>query len=112
VRDDLTDTEGFAFLARRWPDRSRAVQVLWAASFTALLSAAVCVGAVLVPAPAAALPLVVVICLGCPLFAAWEVPMALASLRAGRVDREQAEALAKLRQTLERLPETEHPLGL
>jgi hypothetical protein len=85
---------------------------LVAAVVTALTSAAVCVAAVLVPAPAAALPLVVAVCVGCPMFASWELPAALASLRAERAQRTGARALAKLREGLAQLPEVEHPLGL
>lgn len=81
--------------------------VLLAALFTVLLSAAVCVGAILAPAPGVAIPLVVAICIGCPLFAGWEVPNALAALRANRA----GHALAKLRRSLAELPETEHPFG-
>lgn len=81
--------------------------VLLAALLTALISAGVCVAAILAPAPAAAIPLVVAICIGCPMFAGWEVPNALAALRANRAGK----ALAKLRRSLDRLPETEHPLG-
>ena len=54
-----------------------------------------------------AIPLVVAICIGCPLFAGWEVPNALAALRANRAGK----ALARLRRSLDELPETEHPLG-
>jgi hypothetical protein len=81
--------------------------VLLAAIVTALISAGVCVAAILAPAPAVAIPLVVAICIGCPMFAGWEVPNALAALRANRAGK----ALAKLRRSLDRLPETEHPLG-
>jgi len=81
--------------------------VLLAALLTALISAGVCVGAILAPAPAVAIPLVVAICVGCPMFAGWEVPNALAALRATRARK----ALARLRRSLDRLPETEHPLG-
>jgi hypothetical protein len=42
------------------------------------------------------------------MFAVWEVPGAIASLRA---DREGGKALATLRRSLAQLPETEHPLG-
>jgi hypothetical protein len=82
---------------------------LLAAAATALISAAVCVAALLVPAPPAVVPLVVLIVIGCPLFAAWEAPAALACLRA---DSATGKALAAMRRTLAELPETEHPLGL
>jgi hypothetical protein len=74
---------------------------------TALISAAVCTGAILAPAPAVAIPLVVAICIGCPLFAGWEVPSALIALRVKRAGK----SLVKLRRSLDELPETEHPLG-
>ena len=89
--------------------RSRSILMMAAAIVTTLLSSAVCIIAVLAPAPAPALPLIVATCVGCPLFANWEVPVVLASLRA---DRSRSRAVAKLRRTLEQLPEVEHPLGL
>jgi hypothetical protein len=41
------------------------------------------------------------------MFASWEMPIALASLRAQR----GREALATFRKSLDKLPEVEHPLG-
>jgi hypothetical protein len=74
----------------------------------ALLSSLVtCTAAILAPAPAAAVPMVALVCVGCPMFASWEMPIALASLRAQR----GRHALATLRKSLDRLPEVEHPLG-
>jgi O-antigen/teichoic acid export membrane protein len=83
--------------------------VLIVAGVTLLVSMAVCAAAILTPAPPAAVPLVVIVCVGCPLFAAWQVPVALAALRARRSGRH---ALSMLRRSLDELPETEHPLGL
>ena len=83
--------------------------ILIVAVITILVSIALCAAAILVPAPPAAVPLVVMICVGGPLFASWEVPMALAGLRARRAGRD---ALSMLRRGLDQLPETEHPLGL
>ena len=68
---------------------------------------AICAAAILVPAPAAAVPLVALMCVGCPMFASWEVPVAIDSLRARRGQK----ALAMLRRSLDKLPEVEHPLG-
>jgi len=82
--------------------------VLIVALVTVLSSMAVCAAAILAPAPAPVVPLVVAICVGAPLFAAWDAPGALARVRAERSHRS---ALAKLRRTLEQLPEVEHPLG-
>jgi len=89
--------------ARQW----QPCLVLLAAAVTALMSAGVCVAAILAPAPGVAIPLVVAICIGGPMFAGWEVPNALAALRADRARK----AVAKLCRSLDRLPETEHPLG-
>jgi hypothetical protein len=76
---------------------------------SAVLTVAVCAGllgaAVLVPAPPAALVLVVLVCIGFPMVAAWELSRVTAS-PAGRLD------LRELRRQLDRLPETQHPLGL
>ncbi len=83
--------------------------VLLVAALSALISAATCVVAVLVPAPAPALPLIVAVCVGCPVFAGWEAPFAVAALRAERTG---GEALTMLRRSLAQLPEIEHPLGL
>jgi hypothetical protein len=88
---------------------SRSRRVLIAALFTALISAGICAAAILAPAPAAAVPLIVLLCVGCPIFAMWEAPLALAVLRA---DRDSGRAVVKLRKSLDQLPETEHPLGL
>ena len=90
------------------PAGRQPVLVLLIAAITVAVSLATCVAAMLVPAPAAAVPLVAVVCVGCPLFASWEVPLAIASLRANRADA----ALASLRESLDQLPEVEHPLGL
>lgn len=106
MHDDPFDA--FPLLTRR-PTRARAGLVLLAALLTALSSAAVCAVAILAPAPAAAVPLVAIICVGCPMFAGWEVPLAVASLQTNRAG---GKAMARLRQNLEQLPEVEHPLGL
>ena len=85
--------------------------VLIAGALTAV-TAAICASllavAVLVPAPAAVLPLVAIVALGCPMFAVWEL-----ARRIGPAEpRLDAEALRELRRALARLPETRHPLGL
>lgn len=90
--------------ARSW----RPYLVLLAAGLTVLISGAICAGAILAPAPPMAVPLVVAICVGCPMFSSWEVPHAVGALRARRA----VGALKKLRRTLDDLPEIEHPLGL
>ncbi len=92
--------------------RVQSIAVLVVAAASATISAGVCVASVLVPAPPGALPLVVAVCIGGPMFAAWDLPSAVASLRADRARRAARAALLKLRRSLEELPETEHPLGL
>jgi len=99
--------EDYAFAARRCGLPPQPALTLAVAFVTALISAAVCTGAILAPAPAVAIPLVVAICIGCPLFAGWEVPGALVALRVKRAGK----SLVKLRRSLDALPETEHPLG-
>ena len=106
MRDDLQNS---LLVARRVTTRCAPSLVLAAAALTVALSCAVCVAAILAPAPIVAVPLVVAICVGCPIFAGWEAPLAVACLRA---DRAGGRALARLRQSLEKLPEIEHPLGL
>lgn len=80
---------------------------LLVAALAVLSGLATCTAAILAPAPAAAVPVVALVCVGCPMFASWEMPIALASLRAQR----GRQALAALRKSLDRLPEVEHPLG-
>jgi hypothetical protein len=93
VRGDLESVEGVV-LKRTARRRPRPTLVLIAALVPVVMSTAVCVGAVLAPAPAAAVPPVVAICVGCPLFAAWELPAAVTSLRADRAARAGGAALA------------------
>jgi hypothetical protein len=72
------------------------------AAAAVLAACGLCAAAILVPAPAAAVPLIVVVCVGLPMLAVWDLSGAVQTLRAGR----------DLRRTLEALPETRHPLGL
>lgn len=101
----LIDDYGFAAWRPAAPAQPRLVVL--AALLTTLISAGVCVAAILARAPAVVIPLVVMISVGCPIFAGWEVPNAVAALRAKRTGR----ALATLRRRLDELPETDHPLG-
>lgn len=94
---------------RRSPPRPQPNLVVIAAVLTAIISAAVCAAAILAPAPAAAVPLVVAVCVGCPMFAGWSVPLAVGTIRAERAD---GDAVAELRRSLDQLPEVEHPLDL
>lgn len=103
--DELVYEPELALPRRVAPARARLVLIT--ALVSALAAAGCCVAALIARAPVAVAPLLVVICVGCPLFAAWEVPGALAALRFRRGEK----ALARLRRRLAELPETEHPLG-
>jgi hypothetical protein len=76
-----------------------------AAVVTAVGCAALLTAAVLVPAPTPILVMIVAVSIGFPMHAAWDLSRVTAA--AGpRLD------LAELRRQLDRLPETQHPLGL
>jgi hypothetical protein len=77
-------------------------------AFVALMCIGVLTAAALVPAPAELQPFVVVVCVGLAMAAASELPEAIAALRRSRV----SGALDALKRQLDKLPETEHPLGL
>jgi hypothetical protein len=88
--------------------RSRPHVVLLVAAVTWLLSVALCMAAILAPAPSAVVPLVALIAIGAPLFAGWDAPIAIAYLRSRR---SAGRAMSALRRALAQLPETEHPRG-
>lgn len=73
-------------------------------------SAALCFAAVLMHPPDAAVPLLVIVCIGCPVIGTWDLRAAVATLRHGRRPTNRA-AIAQFRRSLARLPEIEHPLG-
>ena len=85
------------------------------AALAAILGGGLLCAAILVPAPAAVLPLLGVVCVGLPMLAAWELARtdaALGGLRSalrhgGPLDER---ALTDLLRALEQLPETAHPL--
>jgi len=85
------------------PGRARLVCL--SAVAMALACAGLIVVAVLVPPPAAIVPLLALVCIGCPMAVAYELPGAVLALRAHR------RACAALRRGLAELPETPHPLG-
>jgi hypothetical protein len=93
------------------PTRRRAILVCVFVALTACMCAALLGAAALVPAPPAILPFIVVVCIGCPMVAACELPSAVAGLRAARRVLDPR-ALETLRRQLDALPETPHPLGL
>jgi hypothetical protein len=90
------------------PTRRQAALACGCAAVALLTCAGLVSAAALVPAPPVVVPFVVLVCVGCPMLAAWELPSAIAALRR----RPEARAIASLRRKLDRLPETEHPLGL
>src|SRR4051794_35061882 len=97
----------------RLPTRRDAIASCVVAALTLIACAALLIGTVLVPAPVAVLPLVTLVCLGTPLALAWSLPVSFAVLRATRQhENARAKAMAGLRRQLDRLPETQHPLGL
>jgi hypothetical protein len=81
---------------------------------TVLVAAVLVAAATLVPAPAAVLPLVLLVGIGGPMVAAWELRPIVRHLRRPRGDATplDADAIARLRRRLDQLPETPHPLGL
>jgi hypothetical protein len=76
----------------------------------ALCSASLCAAAVLMHPPVAVIPLLVLVCVGSPVYGTWRLPYAVAALRAERGESHRR-AIATLRRSLDRLPEVEHPLG-
>lgn len=90
------------------PTRLLVLRVLYVA-LTLSCAAGLVAAAMLVPAPAPALPLVVVMAVGMPMVAAWELSSVRSALRHAAHD---GRALAGLRRELDALPETHHPLGL
>src|SRR4051795_11626570 len=97
------------------PPRRRAAAVTAFAVLTALVCGGLITAAILVPAPVAALPLIALACVGLPMLAAWQLAHVHRSVggttqairRDGPLDES---AVHELRRSLERLPETVHPL--
>jgi hypothetical protein len=83
--------------------RGRVKLLIAYAAFTTLGCGAVLLAAVLAPAPPGMVPFAVLVCVGCPMAAAFEMGRVIALMR--------DPALA-FRAQLDRLPETAHPLGL
>jgi len=98
---------------RPLPTRQQAIRLCVVAAITGLTCAGLLCAAALAPAPAGLLPLIVVVCVGFPMLAAWELPFAFAAFRHHRSSiHDNARAVAELRAGLAKLPETSHPLGL
>jgi hypothetical protein len=94
---------------RPLPKPRQALLTCVLAATAMVASAALFAAAALAPAPPGALPLLIAVCIGCPLLAAWELPIAVTVLRVRASVRR--DALTELRARLADLPETEHPLG-
>jgi hypothetical protein len=94
--------------------RGQALLTCATAALTIIVAAALFSAAALAHAPAMALPLLVVVCIGGPVLAAFELRRAIATLRAPRSGGAPLDtrALAALRRQLDQLPEAQHPLGL
>jgi hypothetical protein len=78
----------------------------------ALACAALLGAAALVPAPPAVLPLIGAVSIGCPLAVLADARASIRVLRDPRIGPLRARHVSLLRRELDRLPETEHPLGL
>lgn len=90
-------------MARPHLTRRRAIHACVSVAVTALVCAGLLAAAALVPAPPLVLVFVIIVSIGCPMAAAYEFARAVPALR---------DPAAELRRQLDRLPETEHPLGL
>ena len=94
--------------------RSQAMFLCATLALTVLVCAGLLLAAALVPAPPAVVPFIVVVCIGYPMAASWELRPALGMLRAsGGLTRRRRNArlLAEMRAHLDELPETPHPHG-
>jgi Flp pilus assembly protein protease CpaA len=81
------------------------MRVFVLAALAAVASAGLFAVAVVGPGPPVVLPFLLAASLAGAVVAAWELPVAITELRSAR-------AALRFRRELERLPETEHPLGL
>src|SRR3954447_6014490 len=86
--------------------RRRALVSVVLAVVAVLVCSGLLAATVLVPAPPAVLPLAIVAAIACPMLAAWELRGSLGALR-----EQEMHPITKWRRTLDRLPETKHPLG-
>ena len=93
-----------------WHAHRRAILTCMFAMLIVAASAGLFSAAALAPAPPAVLPLVVIVCIGGPMLAAWELRTTLAPVIGTR--RSNSRAIAALRRRLDQIPETKHPLGL
>jgi hypothetical protein len=99
-----------SMLGRAHPTPGQAAITCASATVTALLCGGLMVAAALGRAPSALLVIIVVACTLVPMLVAWDAAPAVAALHNWRTARRTV--VAQLRQELDALPETPHPLGL
>jgi len=86
----------------KMPSRQRVLVSEVAAILVSITCGALLAAAVLVPAPADVLPVVILTCIGCPMATAFDLAQARAAAH---------EPHEQLRRELDRIPETPHPHG-
>jgi hypothetical protein len=98
----------------RWhmPARRQTALTCVFSALAVIVSAGLFSAAALAPAPPAVIPLVVVVCIGAPALAAWELSKTIGARRRPSPSPLDSTALTTLRRHLDELPETQHPLGL
>jgi hypothetical protein len=94
----------------RSPTLRRARVVCAVVAVTGVVCAALATAAVLAPAPAVVVPVLVLVCIGLPMAATYDLPTAIHVLRNERAERLKRRDLRNLRRELADLPETRHPL--
>jgi hydrogenase/urease accessory protein HupE len=93
------------------PTRRQALATCALAVVAVAISGCILAAAVLSTPPPAILPLLTLVCVGCPMALGWSLPTSVAVLRSVE-PRLDGRAVRTLRRHLDRLPETQHPLGL
>lgn len=96
--------------APRFLTRRESASACILAALSAMCSAGLCVAAVLMHPPVAVVPLLVIACVGCPVLGTWDLPHAIAAMRARRMESART-TIARFRRTLAEIPEVDHPLG-
>jgi hypothetical protein len=109
MRDVPHSMQSAALVAPRLLTRRQATAACLVALVSALCTAGLLAAAVLLHPPTAIVPLLVIVCVGCPVVGTWELPPAITALRAKRLSHRRE--IAMLRRSLDQLPEVEHPLG-
>src|SRR4051794_41958690 len=90
--------------------RRQAILMCVFSALAVVVSAGLFSAAALVPAPPAVLPLVVAVCVGAPMLAAWELRHSVGALRRGTAPLHST-ALIPLRPPPDRPPGAQHPPG-